>query len=247
MNHKVSFWDRIKDWITTTDHKKIGIMYLCHSLFVAIFGGAFAGIIRAQLSSPDGQILSPILYNQMLSMHGTLMIFFVIIPALVGFGNYLVPIQIGARDMAFPKLNAFTFWVLIPAALLMFGSFFVKGGTLQAGWTGYPPLTAKEFSGSPGVDMWIFGLHLAGVSSILGAINFIVTIINMRAPGMNLFKMPLLTWTWLVNASIMLVATPVLAGAIRMVLTDRMLGTGFFRPAEGGDPILYQHLFWFYS
>ena len=244
---KTGFLHTVGSWLTTTDHKRIGIMYLWLALFVAIFGGAFAGIIRAQLSSPDGQILSPALYNQMLSMHGTLMIFFVIIPALVGFGNFLVPLQIGARDMAFPKLNAFSFWILIPAALLMFSSFFVKGGTIQAGWTGYPPLTAREFSGSPGVDMWIFGLHLAGVSSILGAINFIVTIINLRAPGMTLFKMPLLTWTWLVNAIIMLVATPVLAGAISMVLTDRMLGTGFFRPAQGGDPILYQHLFWFYS
>src|SRR4030065_1121312 len=205
MQAKPTFWAVVKEWLTTTDHKKIGIMYLWLSLFVALFGGAFAGIIRAQLSTPDGQILSPALYNQMLSMHGTLMIFFFIIPALVGFGNYLVPIQIGARDMAFPKLNAFTFWILLPAALLMFGSFFVKGGTLQAGWTGYPPLTAKEFSGSPGVDMWIFGLHFAGVSSILGAINFIVTIINMRAPGMTLFKMPLLTWTWLVHAIILLV------------------------------------------
>src|SRR4030067_2463313 len=135
MNHKVSFWDRIKDWITTTDHKKIGIMYLWLSLFVAIFGGAFAGLIRAQLSTPDGQILSPILYNQMLSMHGSLMIFFVIIPAMVGFGNYLVPIQIGARDMAFPKLNAVTFWILIPSAIMMFSSFFVKGGTMAAGGT----------------------------------------------------------------------------------------------------------------
>jgi cytochrome c oxidase subunit 1 len=247
MHPHPTFFEKVKEWVTTTDHKKIGIMYLWLSLFVALFGGAFAGLIRAQLFTPQGHVLSATTYNEMLSMHGTLMIFFVIIPALIGFGNYLVPIQIGARDMAFPKLNAFTFWILIPAAILMFASFFVKGGSLQAGWTGYPPLTSKEFSGTPGVDMWIFGLHLAGISSILGAINFIVTIINMRAPGMTLFKMPLLTWTWLVNASIMLVATPVLAGAISMVLTDRMLGTGFFRPAEGGDPILYQHLFWFYS
>ncbi|MCI0530871.1 MAG: cytochrome c oxidase subunit I [candidate division Zixibacteria bacterium] len=244
---KMGWWGVVKDYLTTTDHKKIGIMYLWFSLFVAVFGGALAGLIRAQLATPDGVVLSAALYNQVLSMHGTLMIFFVIIPALVGFGNYLVPIQIGARDMAFPKLNAFGFWILVPAAILMFSSFFVKGGTAAAGWTSYPPLVAKEFSGTPGVDMWIFGLHLAGVGSILSAINFLVTIINMRAPGMGYFKMPLLTWTWFVNAGIMLVATPVLAGAISMVLTDRLLGTGFFRPAEGGDPILYQHLFWFYS
>ena len=133
---KTGFLHTVGSWLTTTDHKRIGIMYLWLALFVAIFGGAFAGIIRAQLSSPDGQILSPALYNQMLSMHGTLMIFFVIIPALVGFGNFLVPLQIGARDMAFPKLNAFTFWILIPSAILMFASFFVKGGTMAAGWTG---------------------------------------------------------------------------------------------------------------
>src|SRR3972149_8269969 len=197
---KTGFLHTVGSWLTTTDHKRIGIMYLWLALFVAIFGGAFAGIIRAQLSSPDGQILSPALYNQMLSMHGTLMIFFVIIPALVGFGNFLVPLQIGARDMACPKLNAFSFWILIPAALLMFSSFFVKGGTMAAGWTGYPPLTAKEFSGTAGVGMGIFGVYLAGARSTLGAMNFIVTIINMRAPGMTFFKMPLLTWTWFVNA-----------------------------------------------
>src|SRR3990172_7907622 len=155
-DYKKSKLDSIKDWLTTTDHKKIGIMYLWFALFNAVVGGSLAGLIRSQLFTPDSKLLTPEMYNQVMSMHGTLMIFFVIIPAMVGFGNYVVPIQIGARDMAFPKLNAFTFWILIPAALLMFSSFFVKGGTMQAGWTGYPPLTAREFSGSPGVDMWIF-------------------------------------------------------------------------------------------
>lgn len=235
------------DLLTTVDHKKIGLMYLGFALFNSLFGGAFAGFIRAQLFTPDGQVLSPQLYNQFMTMHGSVMIFFVIIPAMIGFGNYLVPLQIGARDMAFPKINAFSFWINIPAMLLMYGSFFAVGGAAQAGWTSYPPLASREFSQTPGVDMWIFGIHLLGIGSILGAINFIVTILNMRAPGMNLMKMPLFTWTWLVNASMILVATPVLAGAITMLLTDRVFGTGFFRPAEGGDPVLYQHVFWFYS
>ncbi|OGC77203.1 MAG: cytochrome c oxidase subunit I [candidate division Zixibacteria bacterium RBG_16_40_9] len=246
-DYKKSKLDSIKDWLTTTDHKKIGIMYLWFALFNAVVGGSLAGLIRSQLFTPDNKLLTPEMYNQVMSMHGTLMIFFVIIPAMVGFGNYLVPIQIGARDMAFPKLNALTFWLQIPAAILMYSSFFVHGGTTQAGWTGYAPLTTKAFSGTPGVDMWIFGLHFVGIGSILGAINFLVTIINMRAPGMKYFKMPLLTWTWFVNAVLMLVATPVLAGAITMLLADRLLGTSFFQPAGGGDPILYQHLFWFYS
>ncbi len=237
----------LKRWLTTTDHKDIGILYLVTALFMAFFGGGFAGLLRAQLSAANLKVLNPELYNQFLSMHGTLMIFFVIIPAMAGFGNYFVPLLIGARDMAFPKLNALSYWLVIPAAGLMFGSFFVQGGTAQAGWTGYVPLASRQFSGTPGVDMWILGLHLAGLSSILGAINFLVTIINMRAPGMGYFKMPLFVWTWFVNATLILFATPVLAGALTMALTDRAFGTGFFRPSEGGDPLLWQHLFWFYS
>ncbi|MCI0405922.1 MAG: cytochrome c oxidase subunit I [candidate division Zixibacteria bacterium] len=237
----------LKRWLTTTDHKDIGILYLVTALFMAVFGGAFAGLLRAQLSAADLKFLNPDLYNQFLSMHGTLMIFFVIIPAMAGFGNYFVPLLIGARDMAFPKLNALSYWLVIPAACLMFGSFFVQGGTAQTGWTGYVPLASRQFSGTAGVDMWILGLHLVGLSSILGAINFLVTIINMRAPGMGYFKMPLFVWTWFVNATLILFATPVLAGALTMALTDRAFGTGFFRPSEGGDPLLWQHLFWFYS
>ena len=247
MNSSQTLSNRILGWLGTTDHKKIGIMYLWLTLFMAVVGGGFAGAMRAQLAKSGLELISPEMYNQLLSMHGSLMIFFVIIPALAGFGNYFVPLLIGARDMAFPKLNAFSFWLLIPAGLLMFTSFFVIGGAAQAGWTSYPPLSSAQFSGTPGVTMWIFGIHLAGLSSILGAINFIVTILNMRAPGMGLFKMPLFVWTWLVNAFIILVGTPVLAGAVTMLLTDRLLGTGFFNPALGGDSLLYQHLFWFYS
>ncbi|MBI5058782.1 cytochrome c oxidase subunit I [candidate division KSB1 bacterium] len=234
-------------YMSSTDHKEIGIAYLWFSLFMAIFGGGFAGLIRLQLSSANSGYLTPEFYNQMLSMHATLMIFFVIIPAFTGFGNYFVPLLIGARDMAFPKLNAFSLWMLVPAAVLAFGGFFMKGGAMAAGWTGYQPLASKQFSGTAGVDFWILAIHMIGISSILGAINFIVTILNMRTQGMSLFKMPLFVWSWLVNATMILVATPVLAGAITMALLDRHFGTGFFRPSEGGDPLLYQHLFWFYS
>jgi cytochrome c oxidase subunit 1 len=238
---------RLLRYLSTTDHKEIGIIYLWYVLFMAVIGGSLAGLIRLQLSSHDSTYFAPELYNQFLSMHATVMIFFVIIPAFVGFGNYLVPLLIGARDMAFPKLNAFSMWMLFPAGLMALSSFFVQGGAMAAGWTAYPPLTLKQFMGTPGVDMWILSVHMLGISSIMGSINFIVTILNMRAPGMKLMKMPLFAWTTLVNAFMTLIATPVLAGALTMVLADRHFGTGFFRPSEGGDPLLYQHLFWFYS
>lgn len=233
-------------WLTTVDHKLIGVMYCWFALFSAVVGGAFAGAIRGQLSMPAGsELINPDLYNQMVGMHATVMLFFVLIPAFSGFGNYLVPIMIGARDMAFPKMNAFAFWILIPAAILMFASF--AFGSNPAGWTAYPPLSSIAYSPKAGVDMWIFGVHLAGISSITGAINFITTIANMRAPGMKWFKMPMFCWAWLVNSWLILLGTPVLAGAVTMLLTDRLLGTAFFDAAKGGDPLLYQHLFWFYS
>jgi cytochrome c oxidase subunit 1 len=233
--------------LASTDHKVLGILYLAFALFMGVVGGAFAGFIRAQLSGPNLTLITPEFYNMSITMHGSIMIFFVIIPALAGFGNYLVPIMIGARDMAFPRMNAFSFWILIPSALLMFASFGVQGGAAQGGWTMYPPLSLREYAGGPGTDMWVLGVHLAGLSSITGAINFIVTIMNMRAPGMSLMRMPLFVWTWLVNAWMILIGTPVLSGAVTMLLTDRAFGTNFFKPAGGGDPVLYQHLFWFYS
>ena len=220
----------LMDWLSTTDHKQIGIVYLWYVLFMAVFGGGLAGLIRMQLSSHDATFFSPELYNQFLSMHATLMIFFVVIPAFVGFGNYFIPLLIGARDMAFPKLNAFSMWMLFPAGFMALASFFVQGGAMAAGWTAYPPLTSKQFMGTAGVDMWILSVHMLGISSIMGSINFIVTILNMRAPGMTLMKMPLFVWTTFVNAFMTLIATPVLAGALTMVLTDRHFGTGFFRP-----------------
>lgn len=249
-------------YFTTVNHKDIGKMYLLSALTFFLLGGALAEAIRLELIQPGMQLftssweimgkeinvgLTADTFNKMTAMHATFMIFFAIIPAFVGLGNYIVPILIGSPDMAFPRLNNWTFWILPFSALLMVLSFFVPGGAPAAGWTLYPPLTNATYSPGAGVDMWILAVHLAGISSILGAINFIVTILNMRAPGMTLMKMPLFVWSWLVTAWLMLLGTPVLAGAITMLLTDRNFGTSFFNPAGGGDPVLYQHIFWFYS
>ena len=240
---KKGFWY----YFTTVNHKDIGKMYLLSSLVFFLIGGLMAEVIRLELFEPGYQFVDGDFFNQMTAMHASFMIFFAIIPAFVGLGNYAVPILVGSPDMAFPRLNNWTFWIVPFAALLMLLSFFVPGGANAAGWTVYPPLTSALYSPGAGVDMWIFAVHLAGASSILGAINFIVTIVNMRAPGMSLMKMPLFAWSWLVTAFLMLVATPVLAGAITMLLTDRNFGTSFFNPAGGGDPALFQHIFWFYS
>jgi cytochrome c oxidase subunit 1 len=233
-------------WLTTTDHKKIGIMYLVTAFVLFMVGGLFALLVRAQLIVPQSNFLSGNQYNQMVTMHATVMIFMAIIPLLVGFSNFAVPLLIGARDVAFPRINAIAFWLLPLGAVLMFASFFVPGGAAGGGWTQYPPLSGPGYSGA-GVDFWILGLHVLGVSSIMGGLNFIVTILNMRAPGMTLHKMPLLCWTVLVQSWLQVIATPVLAGVLTMLLFDRNFGTSFFRPEQGGDPLLWQHLFWFYS
>ena len=237
----------ILKWLLTTDHKLIGVMYLWLSFTFFAIGGVFAMAMRAQLSAPGLHVLPPQVYNQLMSLHGSFMIFFWTIPVMAGLSNYVVPIQIGARDMAFPRVNAFSFWLLVPAGCLMLASIWLQGGAAAAGWTSYPPLTDRQYSPGPGVDLWILGLHLAGMSSILGGINFVVTIFNLRAPGMTMFKIPMFCWAVLITQTIILFATPVLAGALTMLLTDRMFGTAFFHPAAGGDPVLWQHLFWFYS
>jgi len=237
----------ILKWLLTTDHKLIGVMYIWLAFFFFAVAGAFAMAMRAQLSAPGLHVLKPEIYNQIMSLHGTFMVFFFTIPIMAGIANYVVPIQIGARDMAFPRLNAVSFWMLVPAGGLMLASLFLQGGSAAAGWTSYPPLANRQFSPGPGVDLWILGLHLAGAASIMGGINFVVTILNLRSPGMTMFKMPMFCWAVLITQTIILIATPVLAGALTMALTDRMFGTGFFHPAEGGDPVLWQHLFWFYS
>jgi len=231
-------------WLTATNHKDIGTLYLCFSFAMFLVGGFMAMAIRAELFQPGLQIVQPELFNEFTSLHGLIMVFGALMPAFVGLANWQIPLMIGASDMAFPRLNNFSFWLLPPAALLLVASLFVPGGATGAGWTFYPPLSVQM---GPGMDMAIFAVHLLGISSILGAINIATTTLNLRAPGMSLMKMPLFAWTWLVTACMLIAVMPVLAGAVTMLLTDRHFGTHFFNPAGGGDPVLFQHIFWFFG
>ncbi|MCC7360228.1 MAG: cytochrome c oxidase subunit I [Anaerolineales bacterium] len=242
----------ILDWVTTVDHKKIGIMYLVLNFFFFIIGGIEALLVRTQLAGSNLKVLDPQTYNEMFTLHGTTMIFLVLVPIWAGFANYFVPLMIGARDMAFPRLNALSFWLLAFGGLVMYSSFLFPGadGRPQlpnAGWTSYPPLTGSLYSPGQNIDFWILGLHLMGGSSLIGAINFLVTILNMRAPGMKLTDLPMFVWSMMVTSTMVLFATPSLTVAISLLLADRHFGTHFFMPAQGGDPLLWQNLFWFYS
>jgi cytochrome c oxidase subunit 1 len=232
-------------WLTTTDHKKIAILYLFATFLFFVLGGAEALLMRLQLAAPDNTLIAAETYNGLVTMHGTTMIFLFVVPVLAGFANYMVPLMIGARDMAFPRLNALSFWLLLFGGIAFYVSLFFSPP--EAGWTNYAPLSEAAYSPTGGVDAWIFLIHLTGISSIVGAINFVATIQNMRAKGMSWGRMPIFVWTVLIYSYLLIVALPAIAAAVTMLLTDRHFGTSFFNVAGGGDPMLWQHLFWFFG
>jgi cytochrome c oxidase subunit I len=232
-------------WITTTDHKKIGIMYLYTTLVFFLLGGVEALLLRIQLGAPDNTFLTPEKYNQIFTMHGTTMIFLVVVPVWAGFANYLLPLMIGARDVAFPRINAWSYWMFLFGGIALYASVFFQPP--EAGWFSYVPLSAKDYSPSGGQDAWIYMIHLTGLASMLGAVNFIATIHNMRAPGMGWGRIPLFVWTILIYAYLIVVALSSLAASVTMLLLDRNFGTHFFDPTQGGSALLWQHLFWFFG
>ncbi|MEX1080474.1 MAG: cytochrome c oxidase subunit I [Halofilum sp. (in: g-proteobacteria)] len=234
----------LKRWLFTTNHKDIGTLYLFFSLTMFFVGGFMALLIRTELFQPGLQLLDPHFFNQMTTMHALVMIFGAVMPAFVGLANWLIPMMVGAPDMALPRMNNWSFWILPFAFAMLLSTLFMAGGAPASGWTLYPPLSLQTGAALP---FAIFAIHLMGISSVMGAINIIATIFNLRAPGMTLMKMPLFVWTWLITAYLLIAVMPVLAGAVTMLLTDKFFGTTFFSATGGGDPVMYQHIFWFFG
>jgi cytochrome c oxidase subunit 1 len=238
---------RVASWVTTVDHKRIGLLYIGTSLVFFAAGGILALLMRAQLAQANESFVTRNTYNELFTIHGTTMIFLFIVPFWAGLANYLVPLMIGARDMAFPRLNALSYWLFLFGGVTMFLSFFANGGAAKAGWYSYPPLSEKFFSPGSGQDLWILSLHLVAISSLVGAINFICTIHNMRAPGMSWMRIPLFVWSIEVYSILLILVLPVIGVALTFLLLDRQTGTHFFLPDQGGSALLYQHLFWFFG
>jgi cytochrome c oxidase subunit 1 len=231
-------------WITTTNHKDIGTLYLWFGLIMFFIGGTMALVIRAELFQPGLQFTDPQFFNSMTTVHALVMIFGLVMPAFTGLANWLIPMMVGAPDMALPRMNNWSFWILPFAFGILLSTVFMEGGAPAGGWTLYPPLSVQM---PKSMDFAILSIHMMGISSIMGAINIIATILNMRAPGMTLMKMPLFVWTWLITAFLLIAVMPVLAGSVTMILTDRHFGTSFFSAAGGGDPVMFQHIFWFFG
>ena len=232
-------------WVTTTNHKDIGTLYLWFAFIMLLIGGAMAMVIRAELFQPGLQVVDPQFFNTMTTMHGLIMVFGAIMPGMVGLANWQIPLMIGAPDMALPRMNNWSFWILPFAGTMLLSTLFMEGGGPAFGWTFYAPLSTTFAPAS--TDFFIFAVHMLGFSSIMGAINIIATVLNMRAPGMTLMKMPMFVWTWFITAFLLIAVMPVLAGVVTMMLTDRNFGTTFFDAAGGGDPVLFQHVFWFFG
>jgi cytochrome c oxidase subunit I len=238
---------RVASWVTTVDHKRIGILYIATSLMFFVIGGILALLMRAQLATPNESFLVRNEYNQVVTIHGTTMIFLVVVPILAGFGNFLVPLMIGARDMAFPRLNAFSYWMFLLGGIVLYSSWFAKGGPASCGWTCYATLSETPYSPGHGVDFWILSLHLLTIASLAGAINFIVTIHTMRTPGMTWMRMPLFVWSIYTYGILLVLVLPALSGGLTLLLLDRHAGTHFFVPSKGGSALLWQHTFWFFG
>jgi len=237
----------VTSWLTTLDHKRIGVLYIVTAFFFFFAGGVMALLMRAQLAQANEGFITRDAYNELFTIHGTTMIFLFVVPILAGFANYIVPLQIGAPDIAFPRLNALSYWLFLLGGLIILASFAASGGAAKSGWTAYTPLSAESYSPGVGQDLWILGLHLSSLSSLAGAINFMVTIHNMRTRGMTWMRIPLFVWSIEAYSVLLVLTLPTISAAVTLLLLDRQVGTSFFEPSEGGSQLLWQHMFWFFG